>query len=706
MAKTRKTRKVKRPVARVRTEAQSAAYELKKAESRSRSSRISIEGRDIGDLPPIRNPDRRARAEHDFRYYCETYHPERFPLPWSDDHLTVLATMERCVLAGDLFALAMPRGSGKTTLAECAIMWGGLYGRHRMIAGLGATKEKGGELAESIKIELENNDLLLEDFPEVCYPIRCLEGIANRCAGQLYHGQRTYITWTKNTLVFPTIEGSTASGVIIKVGGLTGGDVRGMKHTLASGEIVRPTLALIDDPQTDKTANSASQCDSREMLLRGAVLGMAGPGKKIAAVMPCTVIRTGDVADRVLDRAAHPDWNGIRTKLVYEWPTATGLWDRYAMIRGDSLRAGRGIADATEFYRANQPAMDAGARVAWAERFDARTELSALQHAMNLKLRDPDEAAFYAEYQNEPLSKKSASLTATVEQIIARTTGRPRGQVPMATSKLTGFIDVHDKLLFWAVVAWEEGFTGQVVDYGTFPEQHKGHYSLANAQATLPRQFPGCGADGAIQAGLEALVADLLARNWQKAGGGITRIDRLLVDMGYKAPLVAAVKLKAGGTAMMLSRGVGIRAGSKPISMYQRKPGWTLGLNWYVPNVLGTAEFPHVCIDVNYWKSQIHEKLLVGPGDPGAMTLYGTKATNHELFAQHLAISETWTLTHGHGRDVQEWQPFPSRPDNHWFDCLVGCAAAASMLGVSTPGQAEPPRPKRKRYTQADLQRR
>jgi len=157
---------------------------------------------------------------------------------------------------------------------------------------------------------------------------------------------------------------------------------------------------------------------------------------------------------------------------------------------------------------------------------------------------------------------------------------------------------------------------------------------------------------------------------------------------------------------MMLSKGVGIRAGSKPISMYQRRPGWVLGHHWYVPNVKGTQEFPHACVHVNCWKTFIHARLAIAPGDPGGLTLFGKKTAEHRLFADHVAASETWTLTHGHGRDVQEWKPKPSRPDNHWFDCLVGCAAAASMCGVKLPGMEAQSRWRRKRYTQADLRRR
>jgi hypothetical protein len=40
------------------------------------------------------------------------------------------------------------------------------------------------------------------------------------------------------------------------------------------------------------------------------------------------------------------------------------------------------------------------------------------------------------------------------------------------------------------------------------------------------------------------------------------------------------------------------------------------------------------------------------------------------------------------------------------LDCLVGCAAAASMLGVKVPGQDAKPARQRKRYTQDGLRRR
>jgi hypothetical protein len=89
---------------------------------------ISLAGRDIGELPVVVNPQRKALAAGDFRFFCESHFPSTFHLPWSNDHLKVIGKIERAVFEGGLFAMAMPRSSGKTTACECASIWAMLYG--------------------------------------------------------------------------------------------------------------------------------------------------------------------------------------------------------------------------------------------------------------------------------------------------------------------------------------------------------------------------------------------------------------------------------------------------------------------------------------------------------------------------------------------------------------------------------------------------
>ena len=51
------------------------------------------------------------------------------------------------------------------------------------------------------------------------------------------------------------------------------------------------------------------------------------------------------------------------------------------------------------------------------------------------------------------------------------------------------------------------------------------------------------------------------------------------------------------------------------------------------------------------------------------------------MFAEQVT-AEYFIKTEGRGRTVDEWKARPEQPDNHWLDCLVGCAVAASMQGA------------------------
>jgi hypothetical protein len=176
-------------------------YAAVKERARARSAALSLAGRDIGDLPAVVNPERKAQAAADFQFFCEAYFPLTFHLAWSPDHLKVIRKIEQAVLHGGLFAMAMPRGAGKSSICEVACIWAVLYGHRDFVCLIGSDEGHAMDMLESIKTELDGNDLLVEDFPEVVYPIQCLDGIANRCSGQLYRGQRTHIgprwwSWT------------------------------------------------------------------------------------------------------------------------------------------------------------------------------------------------------------------------------------------------------------------------------------------------------------------------------------------------------------------------------------------------------------------------------------------------------------------------------------------------------------------------------
>ena len=678
-------------------------YAERKRRQAERNADAVRAAQDIGELPAVVDPERKASAEESFRTFCETYFGEVFYLPWSDDHLRVIDKIERAVRTGGLFAMAMPRGSGKSSLAEVACIWAALTGQTPFVTLIAASAERAKDLLENIKTWLETNTLLHADYPEVCYPIKCLERITNRQKGQKYQGEPTRIEWSADKIVLPTVAGSKASGVVISCSGMKGSDIRGQNHARSDGQVVRPQLVMVDDPQTTESAWSPSQSQRREAILAGDVLGMAGPGKKIAGLMACTVIRPDDMADRLLDRDKHPEWQGERTKMVYAFPTNEKLWARYAEIRGDSLRNDGDGSAATEFYRENRAAMDEGARVAWPERHNA-DELSAIQNAMNLRLRN--ESAFFAEYQNEPIVESEGEEMLTAEEIAAKTNGYARSVLPLGASHLTMFIDVQQKAIFWLIAAWEENFTGYILDYGTWPDQRRAYFTLRDIRRTLAQATPGAGLKGSIYAGLERLCDERLTKTYRREDGAEMKIDRLLIDAnwGQSTDVVYQFCRQSKHSGIIIpSHGKYVGASSVPFSEYRRKRGDRVGHHWRIPAIIGKRQVRHVLIDTNYWKSFVHARLAVAMGDPGCLSLFGRDAKTHQLLCEHLT-AEYRIKTMARDRTVDEWKLKAARPDNHWFDCLVGAAVAASIQGAGLSSLGRQTAVPRKRLVLSKLQ--
>jgi hypothetical protein len=153
---------------------------------------------------------------------------------------------------------------------------------------------------------------------------------------------------------------------------------------------------------------------------------------------------------------------------------------------------------------------------------------------------------------------------------------------------------------------------------------------------------------------------------------------------------------------LLPSHGRYVGASSRPFSEYTKRPGERVGLNWRVTHAAGKREVRHVLFDTNYWKSFVHARLGVGPGDPGCLSLFGDRPEDHRLFADHLT-AEYRVRTEGRGRTVDEWKVRPEQLDNHWPDSVVGCAVGASIQGAILFG-TDAERPQSKPIKLSDLQ--
>ena len=636
------------------------------ASASMRKMRESV--RNIGEIPQTRNQDVHEACRRDSELFLITYLPESFFLAFSPDHKKVIKKTETAIIHGGLFAEAMPRGGGKTTMIGGLAIWAIVYAWRRFLAIIGAEAQHAKIIMQDITKEFLTNDILYRDFPIECHAVRALEGISQRAGAQLYHGKPTGIKWSNDIAVFPNIEGSECRGSVIMPRGLTGA-IRGMHHKTDEGEVLRPDFFLLDDPQTEDSAKSQTQCDQREKLITKAVLGLAGPKTKIAGVMPGTVIQKNDLIDRMLDHKLHPEFQGERMQLLYEWPKNKEIWLKdYAELRKEGLAKGDRGQAATDFYKANREKMDLGAVMAWVERFN-EDELSALQHAMNL-LIDLGEEAFMSEYQNDAQAAHTALYEIEPNMVARRLSHLPIRTCTKDAPFVVGMIDVNPAYgLSWVVGGFRNDMAGFVMDYGKHPEEE-----------TVPlveKDLRGGVAQAqAIFAGLNTLVATLAAKVWIREDEGAAAIDLLLIDCGHEMATIGKFIAAAVGKfpfPVVGSRGRDAKkyTPTRPIGV----PNNNLHLTQFalVPRVIVHSS--------DYWRVHAQKAFLLPSGAPCSISLYGTEAKAHAKFARHICAEMLVEFLKGDVADSYNWAMQPGEK-NDLLDCLVGCCVGAAYAGA------------------------
>jgi hypothetical protein len=678
---------------------QSKAAWAHRAGEEARRGRVGVPGRP-------KDVARKNRGLDSLESFALDYFPRRFYLPFSADHRKVIERLERCTNDGGLFCCAMPRGTGKSALAEVAVLRAVLYGLRRFVLLVNATERHASRALKRLQAELETNALLHEDFPEATLPIRALERIARRIQGQVWgDGTPTRIEWTAEGITLATWPDSACSGAVVHVAGLSAA-LRGQMILGPGGEPIRPDLVVLDDVQTRDSAKSPTQTTDREAIVQDDVLLMAGPTTRMAAVNLCTVIYPNDLSDRFLDPERHPEWQGVRTKLLLSFPKRVDLWDEYAAARKLGQAEGDGGRRADDLYAARRAEMDEGGAVSWPER-KKPGELSGLQSAMNAYYENP--RGFHSEYQNDPQADALAAGAKeyNAQTLAARLSGTERYQVPREATRLTAGIDCGGNIHWYCVVAWTEQGGGTVIDYGCHPAQNRPMFEARDARPSLVDVYPGHTESQLVFAGLRDLTADVLGRTYYRDGGGEVRAERALVDSGWQAQAVYQFVRAGGHQGVLLpSKGVGRTTTARGVGEWKPRPGERVGFHWRL-SLPERGSGRTLLFDPDPYKSLLFERLTTPPGGGTALTLFGRSTAAHALIAEHLA-AEYATPATLRGITFDKWTPLPDRPDNHLLDCLVLAAVAASLAGLqwSAAGQPAAPRaPRRRTVSLAELQR-
>lgn len=617
----------------------------------------------------------RTEVEKSLPDWLMFFMPDAFADEWSDGHKVVLSKIQTAIERGGLFALAMPRGHGKSTICKGAATYALLTGKRKYIIAVAATAELSKDMLDFIKRQLGENEKLAKFYPEACAYITAIDGKAIKAKYQLRRdGKPTGMVWAKDQITMPTSMSSDGragyrhDGGVVEAHGLTGA-IRGKSKHRLGGRILRPDFVILDDPQTRESAESPSQCDQRERIILGDVLGLAGPRNKIAAAMPCTIVKRGDLADRFLDRNTRPEWQGDIFRLIEKWPDAQDtLWKEYAQIYRDSKADGLHTEPATEFYIRNRDAMDAGSSVSWPARV-RDGELSALQTAENMMIEMGPQ--FWAEMQNDPQSADTSMFELTIESVLNHATDIPRFMIPDAAHTLVGHCDINRSGLHWCLAGFDQAMTCHVTTYGRWPNTGELWEKNATEQARKHAIFRGL-------TELSVALSDAVITR----AGTRAQIGLLLIDRGYEPDVVHRFCASA-----RLPFKVFPARGYAAHKYFVRRHS-LIGSPMQDCHVTRSDFGQFLAFNADAWREAAQRALLAIPGESGGATIHAAPPAMpryHLRFAEHLCGEQLTNKYQTDGGMRWEWTVRVGYPHD-WLDAYSGCWVAAAASGLTTSG--------------------
>lgn len=649
---------------------------------------------DIGEIPPCKNPARRAAAEKSVVDFGVTYclaTPDSAGLlnrPPSPLIAQYAQDLQSVIEGSGALHIRFPRGAGKTTWVKIAILWGLCTGRIKYVVVFAASAAQAQSILSDIWSVIEGSRPFLEDWPSIAYPVRCADGLTQRFAGQRYTyvnefgdrvTERTGIQRTSKTITLPTIHGSKASGGIVTAlgaGCATRGLVRGAQ---------RPDLVLLDDVATRATAASAVQCQKLSEWISGDVRGLAG-ASLLRMAMTSTPIKSGDLSEQFADPSLHPEWKTISYPMVLSWPRREDLWLQYdELYRSDIRNGDTSFRTACRFYRDHRTEMDEGAEVLDPGAYDTALELSGIQHARDL-LVSMGKAAFSAELMLSVINDE-ATISITPRLVASRVNGTPRYVLPHGTAKLVAFVDVNTVAgLSYVVTAYGPHQVAAVVDAGRYPGHNR---RIVKVNATERET------EAAVAKAVYDLVEKLRSTKYTDEKGRKQRIGAVWVDSGYLGPTIEAV------TALIRKRGFENCYACKGYSNEYWNP--------YARTVVGKGEGVDCrVLDGATWMTQnsdmskevVQAAFLGVPLTHGTISLWGDDPTVHyELADEICAETLADVAVSKKGVRMLRWTLRPGKA-NHYLDALSGTMSMArwyrfwgseEVVRSAAPPTASPP---------------
>ncbi|MDI3547899.1 MAG: hypothetical protein PWR10_1551 [Halanaerobiales bacterium] len=310
----------------------------------------------------------------DLEYFGRAYFPHYFVRKspefhrdldsiWQDGVLKkknpVNAAEEISRMKGSKHAIAAPRGHAKsTTFTFKGSLHAILYEYKPYIILLSDSSDQAEGFLGDIKIELEENEAIIEDFGD-------LQGN----------------TWRESEII-------TSTDVKVEAIG-SGKKIRGRKH-----RNWRPALIILDDIENDENVRTIEQ---RKKLANWFYKAVSKAGDDYTDILYIgTLLHYDSLLAKVLK---NPGYNSVTYKAVISFAKNKGLWDIWESIYTDLANENR-EKDAYQFYLDNKDKMLEGTKVLWPEKM-------SYYELMKIRVTE-GEASFNSEEQNEPINPEDA----------------------------------------------------------------------------------------------------------------------------------------------------------------------------------------------------------------------------------------------------------------------------------------------------------
>lgn len=273
----------------------------------------------------------------------------------------------------------------------------------------------------------------------------------------------------------------------------------------------------------------------------------------------------------------------------------------------------------------------------------------------------------------------------TIDDVSCRFGGLKKGRVPDDCIGIGGGIDTGKRQLHWTIIAMRKDGSAHVIEYGVQP---------TNAD-TL----------GTEKGLLEALHAlhGYFSAGWEDSSGRRWAPSQVWIDSGwadhqaavYAFCRAAAAGVKAGQEVYRPSKGYGEKQKHMTRYMAPKSRG---GVIRYIGTQFDMRyqqadRIVLVHVNSDFWKSSFHDRLAMGIGEPGALTLYEVPSPREhfEYSEQITAEVQKEEFVDGRG-EVIVWKRI--RRQNHYLDAgYLSLAAGQFVLAEVQRLESSPRRP-------------